>query len=85
MNQETQLKIFFGLLIIIGLYILFKSQVELFAPVYTPYRKRSKLDPYRSYYYYPFVKKDETYQDFMGNASHSCQASLVDESSRYSV
>ena len=39
MENETKLKIFFGILIIFGLYISYRNQVETYAPVNGTYTK----------------------------------------------
>ena len=70
MTPDAKVKILFGILIIFGLYILFKNQTETFAPVYVPYgRRRVSLRnpyyPYYPYFYYPSTEAE--YQNFLFN------------------
>ena|SRR6185437_1538058 len=83
MNQDTKVKIFFGILLVFGLYIVFRNMSETFVPwtgstpwttasYYDPYRRKTLVgvSPYHSYYpyYYPYSSRfEDEYQNFMRN------------------
>ena len=69
--MENKLKIFFGILVIFGLYIIFRNQIETYSPLggstpwttgyyYNPYSKKTLV---RITSYYPSFENE--YQDFM--------------------
>jgi len=46
MEKKTFLNIFLGILLIYGIYLLCKNNIETYSPYYSPYRRRYRYGRY---------------------------------------